>query len=238
MTDFLFIAAISAASALIGWYVRSPNRGVAGRWARESTPERWFPYLAWGILALAVAVLLLGNLGCTARPTAPPAVTAPTGDAINRAQVRVETAATINEQTKPHANETGKALLGTQANVLDEAVSDLATARAANANAQRALDAQAGEIEANEATIANLRGQWGYKLQRWVEWAWFWIKVWLLICSVAFVLRFVPGPVGMVAAVVFSVLWIPGWLNVTADNAYFRGWLPWFRAGKSTTPTA
>jgi hypothetical protein len=196
-------------------------------------------------LAFFVVTFLFWGVSCSKAPPFEPITLPPTNatDApLNRVGTSANSIDALNKRAHPEANNRGQIILEAQSEEIEALRAHLKAAIESNALAtagwlkreveyRAALAASQEQTKDWKAKYERVIAEWGYRMQLWVEWAWFWIKCYFALCLLLFVLRFVPGAVGGFAALAFSVLWIPGWFNAFADNAYFRGWVPWMRKG-------
>jgi hypothetical protein len=140
------------------------------------------------------------------------------------------------ESIKPYANEIGKQLVDIVVRQLETVLKSIAGEKVDNAALRQAVAEKDTALADAQGKYQTLYDSTGAKLERWVRWAWFWIKVWLAATAIATVAGLlIPGPIGMVLSIVGRVLWVPGWFHTLADNAHFRGWIPWVQPKTAVT---
>lgn len=176
--------------------------------------------------ASLVLYLALSAAGCMEKTF--PDFTAPTGNAIARAQAYNEIADKVADRgaksstgSQKHDFNLVRAILGDQAYTLADALANNARQAESFREIQAALESQRKEFD-------QLYNSWGAWLERLVRRILFWICVYFVI---AFGLRiasmFIGGPVGSVMALVSTGMFGPlAWIQSAFDNAYFRKLVP------------
>lgn len=165
--------------------------------------------VTWIAALWLILMMVLACIGCAHKyasdvPDSTPAV----GSAIDKSKSHVESADALVQKAKPESNTTGKALLDVATDEHGKAIGELDKANVELTSVKKErgqLVEINGKLEDENALV---KGGWGYRLQRFISWCWFWIKVYIAAYFlINLAAPFIPGMWGGVLAKIGS------WIN-------------------------
>ncbi len=170
-------------------------------------------------------LLLLSTLlaGCAGKPVAIVPETIPTGTSIARATAYVDAADGATKAAKPHANATGKALLGQAQESHQNAKVELENADRQNTQATKQVASLATQNQRQQEQYVALENSTGVKIERFIRKLLTWVLVYLgAMVALRVAALFVAGPVGATMSVVATAMNPAAWFNVAAEALWYR----------------
>lgn len=189
--------------------------------------------IACALLVLFVTAFSIALVGCTKTTDGSAALKA-NSDASNdiaAAEAGIESAQGQGKAVKPHADDTGKAILDSQGETLTQARAHARSATTQLSSAQGDIIKLKQMNTELKASYADIYDSVGYTIERWVKRFFMWLCIfWAVWFAAGIGALFIPGGFGfgLSSLVRLTSILVPlgSWFTTLFDNLHFRGKTP------------
>lgn len=180
------------------------------------------------LILIATCLFALSSAGCPEVSPYAGGIIAPTGTDIDKADAFNSSAESATAAAIPHADPAGKAALSIAAAAHKAVAANLTLAKSDLAGVQKRVGVQDKTITDLQNTVVTIKNGWGYRLQVWVAWAWFVLKILIAIFIAMAIFHLIAGPVSMLlpppwnAFVLTAGNWCNpfGWISIVLQRMH------------------